>query len=121
MASNQPNTQKLGRQILIRETLFRHCPPIPHFLTSHFSTEKSPQGITKHRPQKPIWKSARPEAIQHLEMPANSPSQAIQQNPFPSLSTSNTHTSVHPLLVIMLPLKTDRKKSVYRTYGLASL
>ena len=77
--------------------------------------------MTKHRPQTPIRQSACLEAIQHLEMPADSPDQTIQQHPFPSLSTSNTHSSVHPLLAIMLPLKTDCKKSVYRTYGLASL
>ncbi len=61
--------------------------------------------MTKHRPQTPIRKSARLEAIQLLERRADFSSQTIHQYPFPSLSTSSTHSSVHPLFVLMLPLK----------------
>ena len=90
-----------------------------HFALTHLWTGKHPQGITKHWPQTPIGKSARLEAIQHLEKRADFHGQTIQQHPFLSLSTSNTNSSVHPLFVLMLPLKTIRKKSVYRTYRLA--
>ncbi len=119
MAAGQrkPDARKSGRQTLNRE-MFRYNSSISLLLTSEQESALK-VSITNHRPQTPIGKSARLEAMQHLEKRADFQGQTIQQHPFPSLSTSNTHSSVNPLFVLMLPLETNRKKSVYRTYQLA--